>query len=66
MFLAQYLKEAGEDVIKVGRWWGQVEVTSGKFEDREIDVIVETQTMLYTKASANGQTKKPAGPSLTG
>jgi len=46
-FLAQYLKGVGETVIRVGRWWGQVEVNPGKFEDREIDVVVETQTSLY-------------------
>ena len=46
-FLARYLKNRGESVIKVGRWWGQVEVYGGKFEDREIDVIVETEKSLY-------------------
>jgi AAA+ ATPase superfamily predicted ATPase len=46
-FLTQYLKTVGETVTRVGRWWGPVEISSGKFENREIDVIVETQTNLY-------------------
>jgi len=46
-FLTQYLKNMGETVVRIGRWWGSVEVSSGKFENREIDVIVETQTNLY-------------------
>ena len=46
-FITQYLKNMGETVVRIGSWWGPVEVSSGKFEDREIDVIVETQTNLY-------------------
>lgn len=46
-FLAQYLKGKGESVIRTGRWWGQAEVNPKKFEEREIDVIVETETSLY-------------------
>ncbi len=46
-FLEQYLKGKGESVIRTGRWWGQAEVNPKQFEDREIDVIVETETSLY-------------------
>lgn len=46
-FLAQLLKAKGENVIRTGRWWGQAEVSPKKFEEREIDVIVETEGSLY-------------------
>jgi len=46
-FLVHHLKSNGENIIKTGRWWGQVEVNPGKYENREIDLIVETQATLY-------------------
>lgn len=44
-FLAEYLK--GETVIKAGRWWGRAETSPGIFEQREIDIVVETQQSVY-------------------
>jgi AAA+ ATPase superfamily predicted ATPase len=61
-FLAGYLKVHGERVVGTGRWWGQVEV-NGQFEDREIDVIVETETCLYV-AECKWTNKKTARSEL--
>ena len=33
--------------ILKGRWWGQVEVTPNKFEEKEIDFITETERNMY-------------------
>ncbi|MFA6330365.1 MAG: ATP-binding protein [Candidatus Micrarchaeia archaeon] len=44
-FLAEYLKR--EDVVRVGRWWGPAEVAPGAFEQRDVDVIVETRANVY-------------------
>jgi AAA+ ATPase superfamily predicted ATPase len=46
-FLAEYLKGKGESVVRTGRWWGQTEVRPGKFEEREIDIIVETKNSSF-------------------
>lgn len=46
-FLVQYLKSKGSRVIWSGRWWGQAEIKEGQFEEREIDVVVETEKALY-------------------
>ena len=46
-FLINWLSAHGEQVIRSGRWWGIVEVEKGKFDQREIDLIVETDTHLY-------------------
>ena len=46
-FLAEYLKGKGESVVKTGRWWGQTEVKPREFEEREIDVIVETKNSIF-------------------
>lgn len=46
-FLANYLDKNGERVKRTGKWWGNVEVEKGKFEQREIDVVVETEKTLY-------------------
>jgi AAA+ ATPase superfamily predicted ATPase len=46
-FLAEYLKGKGESVVRTGRWWGQTEVRPGKFEKREIDIIVETKNSSF-------------------
>lgn len=46
-FFAAYLKVKGEKVISTGRWWGQVEVTPYKFEEKEIDFITETESCMY-------------------
>ena len=46
-FLADYLKGKGESVVKTGRWWGQTQVKPKEFEEREIDVIVETKNSIF-------------------
>ena len=46
-FLMTYLRKRGEQIIASGRWWGSVEVEKGKHEQREIDLIVETNRSLY-------------------
>lgn len=46
-FLAAYLEKKGERVLRTGKWWGSVEVEKGKFEQRDIDVVVETERALY-------------------
>jgi hypothetical protein len=46
-FLAAYLKGKGEKVIRTGRWWGQVEVTPNRFEEKEIDFVTETESDMY-------------------
>lgn len=46
-FLAEYLEGKGESVVKTGRWWGQTEIKPREFEDREIDVIVETKNSIF-------------------
>lgn len=46
-FLAAYLKGKGEKVIRAGRWWGQVEVTPNRFEEKEIDFVTETESCMY-------------------
>jgi AAA+ ATPase superfamily predicted ATPase len=47
-FLADNLKKKSERVKRTGKWWGNVEVEKGKFEQRDIDVVVETEKTLYT------------------
>ena len=42
-----YLRKRGEQIIASGRWWGSVEVEKDKHEQREIDLIVETNRSLY-------------------
>ncbi len=46
-FLMTYLRKRGEHIIASSRWWGSVEVEKGKHEQREIDLIVETNRCLY-------------------
>lgn len=46
-FLINWLQTRGEHVIRSGRWWGIVELEKGKFEQREIDIVVETERYLY-------------------
>jgi len=46
-FLAGWLDKKGERIVRSGRWWGTVEVGTGKFEQREIDLIIETDKALY-------------------
>lgn len=46
-FLINWLSAHGDQVVRSGRWWGIVETGNGKFEQREIDIIVETETHLY-------------------
>lgn len=45
--LVKFLEKRGEQVLRSGKWWGNVEVSPGKFEQREIDVVVETEKVLY-------------------
>ncbi len=45
--LIAFLEKRGENVLRSGKWWGNVKVDSGKFEQREIDLIVETEKTLY-------------------
>ncbi|MBI5177173.1 ATP-binding protein [Candidatus Micrarchaeota archaeon] len=60
-FLAEHLTRRGEQVVKTGRWWGSAETKPKVFEQREIDVVVETQDALYvgeckwTKEKAGGK-----------
>ena len=46
-FLVEYLKGRGESIVRSGRWWGQVEVRTSVFAEREIDVIVETKNCVF-------------------
>jgi len=46
-FLADFLRNAGERLIRTGRWWGQVRTEDGTFEQREIDIVAETNENLY-------------------
>lgn len=46
-FLETYFWDKGERVLRSGRWWGPVEVQEGKFEQREIDLVVETDKAVY-------------------
>ena len=36
-----------ERILRYGRWWGSVEIEDGKFEQREIDLILETDNAIY-------------------
>lgn len=46
-FLLKWINRNGERVVRSGRWWGAVHLDDGKYEQREIDVIVETESHLY-------------------
>jgi len=46
-YLSRFLQNKGERIEKTGMWWGSVEIEKGKFEQREIDLIVETDKALY-------------------
>jgi uncharacterized protein len=46
-FFVQYLRSKGENIIRAGRWWGQVELKPKEFEDREIDFVVETPNSMF-------------------
>ena len=46
-FLQGHLDKKGERILKVGRWWGSVEVEKGRYEQREIDLIIETDKAVY-------------------
>jgi len=47
-FLAEYLAGSRKEaVIKTGRWWGQIGITPGAFERREIEILVETRQNIY-------------------
>jgi AAA+ ATPase superfamily predicted ATPase len=46
-FMLSWLAKKNEKIIKSGQWWCNVEVKKGKFEQREIDLIIETDKSLY-------------------
>lgn len=46
-FLWGWLAGRGERPLRAGKWWGSVKTADGTFEQREIDVIVETEKRLY-------------------
>jgi AAA+ ATPase superfamily predicted ATPase len=46
-FLADYLTKKGEIVQRTGKWWGNVQVLKGNSEQRDIDLVVETEKVLY-------------------
>ncbi|MDG7039226.1 MAG: hypothetical protein JRN37_08790 [Nitrososphaerota archaeon] len=46
-FLTLLLTGMKETVIRKGRWWGPVEVEEGRYEQRKIDVVIETERALY-------------------
>lgn len=47
VFLAGWLDKKGKRVVKTGKWWGNVEIEKRVFEQREIDLIIETDKELY-------------------
>jgi len=46
-FICKILEMKGERTLKVGKWWGNVEIEKGNFEQREIDLIIETEKYIY-------------------
>ena len=46
-FFTNWLDKKGEQIVKTGRWWGSVEIEKRKFEQLEIDLIVETDKAIY-------------------
>ena len=46
-FFEDYLNNKNEPAVSAGRWWGAAEVKPGVFEQREIDLVVETQKNAY-------------------
>lgn len=46
-FFNAWLNKKGERILKSGQWWGNVEIENGKFEQCEIDLIIETDKALY-------------------
>lgn len=46
-FLVSLLENRGERVLKEGQWWGQMDAGGGVFEQRELDLVVETDKALY-------------------
>jgi len=46
-YLSSFLQHQNEQIVKVGKWWGNVEIEKGKFEQREIDLVIETDKALY-------------------
>jgi|GEM_PF-906265 len=46
-FLRSHLAKKGERVLKSGRWWGCIKTKDGMAEQREIDVVVETDKAVY-------------------
>ena len=46
-FLERWVKEKGEKILKRGKWWGTIKTSSGKFEQRELDLVIETDQFMY-------------------
>ncbi len=46
-FFKSWLSRRGENILKSGQWWGGVKLRSGKYEAREIDLVVETEKTVY-------------------
>lgn len=46
-FLSLFLQKNGERILKVNKWWGSVEIEKGEYEQREIDLVIETDSNLY-------------------
>ena len=45
-FLCEFLIERGERLLAAGKWWGAVKV-KGRSEQREIDIVIETDKAIY-------------------
>ncbi len=45
-YLSRFLQNKGERIVNLGKWWGNVEI-DGKFGEREIDLVIETDKALY-------------------
>jgi hypothetical protein len=46
-FFLNYLESKKESVMLSSRWWGSVQIAENKFEQRDIDIVVETKDCLY-------------------
>ncbi len=45
-FLCEFLIARGERLLAAGKWWGAVKV-NGRSEQREIDLVIETDKAIY-------------------
>lgn len=46
-FLVSFLEKRGERVLKQGKWWGVVKTKNGTFEQRELDLVIESDKAIY-------------------